>query len=66
MKKIKAHCGIGFAGATYEEEFEFEDDVTDYEINDEIYDWGGTIPGNLVGRKRGRIDGRSRIFKRKK
>ena len=39
MKKIRAHCGIGFAGATYEEEFEFEDDVTDYEINDEIYDW---------------------------
>lgn len=38
MKKIKAHCGIGFAGATYDEEFEF-DDVTDDEINDEINDW---------------------------
>ena len=24
MKKIKAHCGIGFAGAEYEEEYEFK------------------------------------------
>ena len=39
MKKIKAHCGIGFAGATYDEEFEFDDDMTDDEINDEINDW---------------------------
>ena len=38
-KKIKAHCGIGFAGANYEEEFEFPDDMTDDEINDEINDW---------------------------
>ena len=33
MKKIKAHCGIGFAGAEYEEEFEFDDDMTDDEMN---------------------------------
>ena len=39
MKKIKAYCGIGFAGATYDEEFEFDDDMTDDEINDEINDW---------------------------
>ena len=39
MKRIKAYCGIGFAGANYEEEFEFPDDMTDDEINDEINDW---------------------------
>lgn len=39
MKRIKAHCGMGFAGATYDEEFEFDDDMTDDEINDEINDW---------------------------
>lgn len=39
MKKIKAHCGIGFARTTYDEEFEFDDDMTDDEINDEINDW---------------------------
>ena len=39
MKKIKPHCGIGFAGATYDEEFEFDDDMTDDEINNEINDW---------------------------
>ncbi len=39
MKKIKAHCGIGFAGAVYDEEFEFQDDMTDDEINDEIQEW---------------------------
>ena len=39
MKKIKAHCGIGFAGAVYDEEFEFKDDVTDDEIDDEIQEW---------------------------
>ena len=35
MRKIKAHCGIGYAGVEYEEEFEFDDNVTD----DEIYNW---------------------------
>ncbi len=39
MKKIKAHCGIGFAGAEYEEEFEFEDEATEDEIADEISVW---------------------------
>lgn len=39
MKRIKAYCGIGFAGANYEEEFEFPDDMTDDEINDAINDW---------------------------
>lgn len=39
MKRITAHCGIGFAGAEHYESFEFPDDMTDDEINDEIYDW---------------------------
>ena len=39
MKRIKAHCGIGFAGAVYEEEFEFEDEATEEEISDEINEW---------------------------
>lgn len=39
MRKIKAHCGIGYARATYEEEFEFEDDVTDAEIDREVQEW---------------------------
>ena len=39
MRKINADCGIGFVGATYDEEFYFDDDMTDDEINDEINDW---------------------------
>ena len=27
MKRIRAYCGIGFIGATHEEEFEFPDDA---------------------------------------
>ena len=39
MRKIKAQCGIGFVGANYEEEFEFEDDMSDEDIEKEIYEW---------------------------
>ena len=39
MKKIIAHCGIGYCGAEHEEEFEFDDNYTDEEIEEEIYDW---------------------------
>lgn len=39
MRKIKARCGIGFVGANYEEEFEFEDDMSDENIEKEIYEW---------------------------
>lgn len=39
MKKIKAHCGIGFVGTVHEEEFEFEDEATEDEIADEINEW---------------------------
>ena len=37
MRKIKAHCGIGYAGAEHEEEF--EDDATEDEILEEVKDW---------------------------
>ena len=39
MRKIIARCGIGFCGAEYEEEFEFNDDWTDNEIEETIYEW---------------------------
>ena len=39
MRKIKAHCGIGYAGAEHEEEFEFEDDATEDEILEGVKDW---------------------------
>ena len=39
MRKIKARCGIGFVGENYEDEFEFEDDMSDENIEKEIYEW---------------------------
>lgn len=39
MIKVKATCGIGFYGAEHEEEFEFDDDYTEQEIDDEIWEW---------------------------
>lgn len=39
MRKIKVQFGIGFAGANYEEEFEFEDDMSDENIEKEICEW---------------------------
>lgn len=39
MRKIKAQFGIGFAEANYEEKFEFEDDMSDEDIEKEIYEW---------------------------
>ena len=39
MKKIKAYCGIGYVGDEHEEEFEFEDDVTEGEILEEVNGW---------------------------
>ena len=41
MKKIIAHCGLGFCGAEHEDELEFEDDVTEEEINKEVWMWAG-------------------------
>lgn len=39
MKKIRAYCSFGYAGATYEEEFEIEDNVSGAEIDNTVYDW---------------------------
>lgn len=39
MKKIIAHCGISFADVEYKDEFEFEDDVTDNEIDEIVHKW---------------------------
>ena len=39
MRKIKAHCGIGYVGAEHEEEFEFEDDATEDEISEAVKEW---------------------------
>lgn len=39
MKRIRAHCGIGFVGATHEEEFEFPDDASSEEITEVVSEW---------------------------
>ena len=39
VKKIKAHCGIGFYEAEYEKDFEFDDDATEDEIGEVINNW---------------------------
>ena len=39
MRKIKAHCGIGYADAGYEEEFDFKNDVSDEEIDEIVKKW---------------------------
>jgi len=39
MKKVRAFVGVGLVGCTREEEFEFEDDTTDEEIEEEIKEW---------------------------
>lgn len=39
MKKIMANCGIGFVCAVWKEEFEFEDDVTEEEIEEVVLEW---------------------------
>jgi len=43
MKKITAYAGIGFCSAEYEETFEFEDDATEKEIENEIWNWAEEI-----------------------
>ena len=39
MRKIMAKADFGYVNAFYKEEFEFDDDYTDEEIAEEIYDW---------------------------
>lgn len=39
MKKIIAHCGIGYRGSVYDEEFEFPEDVSTEEIFAFVNEW---------------------------
>ena len=39
MKRVHATMGIGFCGANHEEDFEFDDDASLEEIEDEIWQW---------------------------
>lgn len=39
MKKYHFYMGTGFTGATHEEEFEFDDDASQEEVEDSYEDW---------------------------
>lgn len=39
MKKVHFHLGCGIAGADHDEIFEYEDDVSGEEINEDLEDW---------------------------
>ena len=39
MIKVIATCGIGFHGAEHKEEFEFDDDYTEDEMVEEVWEW---------------------------
>ena len=39
MRKILFRFETGFFGASWEEEFEYEDDVSDSDINVDLADW---------------------------
>lgn len=39
MIKVKVWINTGFAGAKHQDVFEFDDDVTDDEIDEEVKDW---------------------------
>ena len=39
MKKVKAWLSIGYAGASREEIFEFDDDASEEEMEADIKDW---------------------------
>ena len=39
MRKIKFYLGIGFPGAEHEEIFEYDDNATDKEIEEDFKDW---------------------------
>lgn len=48
MKKIYATVDTGFACAYYEETFEFDDDVTEEEIDKEVEEWAEEIKANNI------------------
>ena len=39
MKKIHAIASFGYHGAYYEDDFEFDDDATREDIEDEVWEW---------------------------
>lgn len=39
MKTYRAYLSIGFANGKHEEDFEFDDDVTEEEIEEEVRVW---------------------------
>lgn len=39
MKKYHFYLGTGFAGGTYEEDFEFDDNVSEEEVEETYEDW---------------------------
>ena len=39
MKIILAYCGNGYCGCDSEEAFFYEDNATDLEIGEDVYDW---------------------------
>lgn len=48
MKKIHAYAETGFCGAFYEDDFEFDDDATEEDIESTINDWAEeTIMSNM-------------------
>ena len=48
MKKIHATMETGFYNAIYEEDFEFEDNVTEDEIETAIIEWGLDIKSEMT------------------
>lgn len=43
MKKYHFYLGTGFTGATHEEEFEFDDNVSEEEVEETYEDWKNNI-----------------------
>jgi hypothetical protein len=39
MRRIHAEVNYGYVGSEREKYFEFDDDITDGEIADEVWDW---------------------------
>ena len=39
MIKVRATASFGFHGCYHEEDFEFPDDISEEDIEDELWDW---------------------------
>lgn len=42
MKKVKAYCSFGYVGTERCDEFLFDDDATENEINEEVWEWASS------------------------